>query len=60
MLKGIKRKINYKKIILELFKQTSFPKNSENCVHDLLDNKKIILYGGGWFYHFFSFCFKEI
>lgn len=38
---------NYKEIISELFKQTSFPYNPANCVHDLLGNKKIILYGGG-------------
>lgn len=38
---------NYKETISELFKQTSFPYNPANCVHNLLGNKKIILYGGG-------------
>lgn len=38
---------NYKETISELFKQTSFSYNRKNCVHDLLDNKKIILYGAG-------------
>lgn len=38
---------NYLTAISELFKQKSFPPNPANCVHDLLDNKKIILYGAG-------------
>ena len=38
---------NYKEIVTELFKQKSFTHNPANCVHDLLGNKKIILYGGG-------------
>ncbi len=38
---------NYRETILELFKQTDFPNNPANCVHDLLGNKKIILYGAG-------------
>jgi len=38
---------NYKETISELFKLTSFPHHPANCVHDLLGNKKIILYGGG-------------
>ena len=38
---------NYEEIIQELFKQTSFPYNPAHSVHDLLGNKKIILYGGG-------------
>jgi FkbM family methyltransferase len=38
---------NYKEILLELFKQTSFPHNPANSVNDLLGNKKIILYGAG-------------
>jgi len=38
---------NYKATILELFKQKSFPNNPQHCVHNLLGNKKIILYGGG-------------
>ena len=37
----------YKEDILKLFKQTSFPPNTTNSAHDLLGNKKIILYGGG-------------
>jgi len=38
---------NYKETISELFRQTTFPNNPTNCVHHLLDNRKIILYGGG-------------
>lgn len=38
---------NYRETISELFKLTSFPHHPANCVHDLLGNKKIILYGGG-------------
>ncbi len=38
---------NYRETISELFKQTSFPHHPATCVHDLLGNKKIILYGGG-------------
>ena len=38
---------NYKETISELFKLTSFPNNPANCVHDLIGNKKILLYGGG-------------
>ncbi len=37
----------HKEKFLELFNQTSFPYNPANCVHDVLGNKKIILYGGG-------------
>ena len=48
---------NYKEIILELFKQTAFPHNPANCVHDLLGNKKIILYGGGTAFSLFQFLF---
>lgn len=38
---------NYRNALLELFEQTSFPYNPANCVHDLLGNKKIIIYGAG-------------
>jgi len=48
---------NYEEIIRELFKQTSFPYNPANCVHDLLGNKKIILYGGGNGASLFGFVF---
>ena len=41
------KKSDYKKTILELFKQTSFPRNPANCAHDLFDNKKIIFFGAG-------------
>lgn len=37
----------YKETLIELFKQASFPNNPANCVHDLLGNKNIILYGAG-------------
>ncbi len=46
---------NYQKTIQDFFKQASFPDNSANCVHDLLGQKKIILYGAGWGYITFSF-----
>lgn len=38
---------DYKETISELFKQTSFPANPKHCAHNLLDNKKIIIYGAG-------------
>lgn len=38
---------SYKETLIELFKQTSFPSNPTNSLHDLLGNKKIILYGAG-------------
>lgn len=37
----------HKEKLFELFDRTSFPYNAANCVHDLLSNKKIILYGAG-------------
>lgn len=36
-----------KEIILELFKQSSFPDNSENSVQRMLGNKKVIFFGAG-------------
>jgi len=43
-----------KEAILKLFKQTAFPDNPANCIHNLLGNKKIVLYGGGeWGTSFF-------
>jgi len=39
--------INYKETISELFKRGSFPDNQAHCMHYLLGNKKIILYGAG-------------
>lgn len=51
---------NYKEVILELFKQTSFPYNPAHCLHNLLGNKKIILYGGGDGFNTFSvFCLRK-
>jgi len=38
---------NYEKTIWEFFRQASSHYNPKNCVHDLLGNKKIILYGAG-------------
>ena len=38
---------NYQEILLELFKQTSFPRNPQYCVYDLLSKRNIILYGAG-------------
>jgi hypothetical protein len=49
--------INCRETISELLKQTSFPHNPANCVHDLLGNKKIILYGGGMVLSLFQFLF---
>jgi len=37
----------HKETLIELFKQTTSPHNSANCVHDLLGNRNIILYGAG-------------
>lgn len=38
---------NHNERLSDLFRQTSFPYNPAHSLHDLLDNKKIILYGGG-------------
>jgi len=45
---------NYKEAILQLFKQTDFPHNPKNCIHDLLGNKTIVLYGAGSGFFTFS------
>ena len=37
----------HQKILIELFKQASLQYNHANSVHDLLSNKKLILYGAG-------------
>lgn len=55
-----KKTNEYKKIISELFEQKDFPHNPEHCVHDLLGNKKLILYGAGdGFFTFSVFVLRK-
>jgi len=52
---------NYKRILFDLlFNETSFPHSAAHCVHDLLGNKKILLYGAGsGFITFLTFVLRK-
>lgn len=52
--------INSQETIKKLFEQKSFPSNQENCLQNVIGNRKIILYGGGdGFVTFLFFVLKK-